>query len=167
MRLDGFFGPFPLGRGQCHTVARVCSAVRRHATKCKLFGLSGVECNADDAVLMTELPSAIGTDLVHRDCPGLRGDQQQYQFIVCLQGQMQLQLERRVSGATSPRPSRRRNAIEIHEGQVLYFFGSRYAHQPKIANKCTRVAGWVCAVGQRVVVHDDSLSHEVLQGWSN
>jgi hypothetical protein len=43
MRLDGFFGPFTLGRGRYHTVARVCSAtVRRHATACKLFGTSGV-----------------------------------------------------------------------------------------------------------------------------
>jgi hypothetical protein len=170
MRLDGFFGPFTLGRGRYHTVARVCSAVRRHATACKLFGTSGVECVADDAVLMTGLPSAVGTDAVHRDCPGLRCDQQQYQFIACLKGQMYLQLERRVSVRRKPassRPSHRGIAIEIHQGQVLFFFGSRYAHRPEIAKECTRVAGWVCAAGQRVIEYDETNSYEILEGWRN
>jgi hypothetical protein len=161
---------FTLGRGRYHTVARVCSAVRRHATACKLFGTSGVECVADDAVLMTGLPSAVGTDAVHRDCPGLRCDQQQYQFIACLKGQMYLQLERRVSVRRKPassRPSHRGIAIEIHQGQVLFFFGSRYAHRPEIAKECTRVAGWVCAAGQRVIEYDETNSYEILEGWCN
>jgi hypothetical protein len=135
-----------------------------------LAQVASVECVADDAVLMTGLPSAVGTDAVHRDCPGLRCDQQQYQFIACLKGQMYLQLERRVSVRRKPassRPSHRGIAIEIHQGQVLFFFGSRYAHRPEIAKECTRVAGWVCAAGQRVIEYDETNSYEILEGWCN
>ena len=104
-----------------------CAAMRAEATRCGLY--REPVCRVADAELVDRPPAVHGTNVPHRDSPALRDDLQQLQFLLVLEGELDLRLERRVVG-----PHRlhdvlpRRRPVRLRAGQLVVFWGARYAH---------------------------------------
>ena len=137
-----------LGDGQ-QLAIDVCAAVERHVFSLFVFGNDGVECDPSDSVIRS---GAVVKAQVHRDCPSLRRNTANLQFVAVLQGSVDFRIETTVDTLLPPRTlvRSRKKAIALTANQVLVFSGSRYAHSVAASSNCVRVTGWVCRAGHRV-----------------
>ena len=131
----------------------VCEAVERHVFSLFVFGNDGVECDPHDSVIRS---GAVVKAQVHRDCPSLRRNTANLQFVAVLQGTVDFRIETTVDALLPPRTlvRSRKKAIALTANQVLVFSGSRYAHSVAASSNCVRVTGWVCRRGRRVIADD-------------
>jgi hypothetical protein len=139
-----------LGDGQ-QLAIDVCAAVERHVFSLFVFGNDGVECDPSDSVIRS---GAVVKAQVHRDCPSLRRNTANLQFVAVLQGQVEFQIETTVDALLPARSHvrPRKRPIDISANQMIIFSGSRYAHSVAASPNCVRVTGWVCRRGRRLTV---------------
>ena len=92
-----------LGDGQ-QLAIDVCEAVERHVFSLFVFGNDGVECDPSDSVIRS---GAVVKAQVHRDCPSLRRNTANLQFVAVLQGTVDFRIETTVDALLPPRTSDR------------------------------------------------------------
>ena len=88
-----------MGDGQ-QLAIDVCAAVERHVFSLFVFGNDGVECDPSDSVIRS---GAVAKVQVHRDCPSLRRDTSNLQFVAVLQGRVEFRIETTVDALLPPR----------------------------------------------------------------
>ena len=106
-----------LGDGQ-QLAIDVCAAVERHVSSLFVFGNDGVECDPSDSVIRS---GAVVKSQVHRDCPSLRRNTANLQFVAVLQGSVDFRIETTVDALLPPRTlvRSRKKAIALTANQVL------------------------------------------------
>ena len=86
-------------------------------------------CTSDSVIRS----GAVAKVQVHRDCPSLRRDTSNLQFVAVLQGRVEFRIETTVDALLPPRPSvrSRRRPINVGANQVIIFSSTTPHYQSK------------------------------------